>query len=469
MEAARLYGNATIVALPTSSGSKNMKWENETGHRKFNKSVFLGRKDRVFISFSTTFTKEKLKFLLTITAGKCPLGFSSSDFPNDSPVSPFLDPSKNVKFENSGNFSSSFSESESRSGKTARAYMDTANQQSDSTKTLRSPYSASPSAFIDKPDEIEYWPQKDQMPYGMITGLRILNPEDDWLEIDEFYEEEMVLRRDILQTRKLVVLGEIDLPDVVTTQEANWEVLDKISSYLTERYPDRFFWSGSVLCNRSTGEKFDLADRKLDSLDTISRLVQEDICVLVDDKNGIPRMVSGAVLFPWRWWMNKKLGLTLRAIHGPVPLYQKLIAKPVDSFFTNLKVDKPSWRIGWSVTDSPSLYQATNEDDDMGQDFSTERPKSEGPIRIEDAGSQLFYRVERQTFVRLPKTGAIIFTIRTYVKPLNFLRNRPEIAAKFLSALSTMDPRVAKYRGITEFHGTAVEYVKKCANGEFLN
>ena len=51
---------------------------------------------------------------------------------------------------------------------------------------------------------IEYWPQKDQMPYRMITGLRLLKAEDDWMELDCFYEEEMALRKKILETRKEV-------------------------------------------------------------------------------------------------------------------------------------------------------------------------------------------------------------------------------------------------------------------------
>ena len=82
---------------------------------------------------------------------------------------------------------------------------------------------------------------------------------------------------------------------------------------------------------------------------------------------------------------------------------KKLIAGPVDTFMKQLKVGQAAWRIGWSVTNNPAFYQAGNEDEDMRTDLSEERPDLSAPITIENAETRLFYRVERQTFVRLPK------------------------------------------------------------------
>ena len=125
--------------------------------------------------------------------------------------------------------------------------------------------------------------------------------------------------------------------------------------------------------------------------------------MLVEDERGVLKMTAGVVLFVWRWWMTKKIGMNMRAIHGPVPFYQKLIAGPVDTFMKHLKVKQPAWRIGWSVTNNPAFYQAGNEDEDMRTDLFEERPDLDDPITIENAETRLFYRVERQTFVRLPK------------------------------------------------------------------
>ena len=58
----------------------------------------------------------------------------------------------------------------------------------------------------------------------------------------------------------------------------------------------------------------------------------------------------------------------------------------------------------------------------------------------------LWLKTEYQTLRRLPKTGAILFTIRTYVQPM------PEIgveAAKTLhKSLSGMRPELREYKGV---------------------
>ena len=52
----------------------------------------------------------------------------------------------------------------------------------------------------------------------------------------------------------------------------------------------------------------------------------------------------------------------------------------------------------------------------------------EDPITAQNAGRRLFTRVERQTVFRLPKSGAILFTVHTFVKPLHRLESQPEQA-----------------------------------------
>ena len=51
---------------------------------------------------------------------------------------------------------------------------------------------------------------------------------------------------------------------------------------------------------------------------------------------------------------------------------------------------------------------------------------------------RLYLRNERQTFKRLPKTGAVLFTIRTYVRHLREIADRPELCARLGNALSEM-------------------------------
>ena len=48
------------------------------------------------------------------------------------------------------------------------------------------------------------------------------------------------------------------------------------------------------------------------------------------------------------------------------------------------------------------------------------------PITAENAGERLVTRMERETFKRFPRTKAILFTIRTHMKPLNNFEGKPD-------------------------------------------
>ena len=45
---------------------------------------------------------------------------------------------------------------------------------------------------------------------------------------------------------------------------------------------------------------------------------------------------------------------------------------------------------------------------------------------MDNAGQRLHLRVERQTLSRLPKSNAVLFTIRTYMDPLSTFEGRPD-------------------------------------------
>lgn len=77
--------------------------------------------------------------------------------------------------------------------------------------------------------------------------------------------------------------------------------------------------------------------------------MQEDLCLLMKI-DGELRFVSGAVLFPQRWQLLEKLGMDLRNIHLPVPLYEEEIGPKVAAFMDRLKVGKPVWRANWVIT-----------------------------------------------------------------------------------------------------------------------
>ena len=104
---------------------------------------------------------------------------------------------------------------------------------------------------------------------------------------------------------------------------------------------------------------------------------------------------AASLCFPSRWRLIDKIGKRMVDIHSPVPDYENKLARPVDRFFDKLDINKPVWRVNWSLTDDPDLYQPIRK---TSTDYSRN-------INSKNAGDLIFLRCERQTLRRLPHTG----------------------------------------------------------------
>jgi hypothetical protein len=231
----------------------------------------------------------------------------------------------------------------------------------------------------------------DPKGWRLVMGLRPLD-DSKWLEFDGRFEHEMALKTGLLAS---------NYDDVVATNsegtEASVELLEELKDHLRRYYPQR-----STITIESEH-----------AIVQASRLVQEDLCVLVKDDAW--RLRAACVCFPSRWDLRQKIGTTLDDIHSPVPLYDRELAGPTNAFFDRLNQQKPFWRLNWTLLNSPTLHQRTNE----------RRAVNGDP-------ADWFFRVERQTLRQLPLTKAVVFTIRTYVTSLAAMR---ESDAQFLPAL----------------------------------
>jgi hypothetical protein len=143
------------------------------------------------------------------------------------------------------------------------------------------------------------------------------------------------------------------------------------------------------------------------------------------------RLRAACVCFPSRWNLANKIGTTLDEIHGPVPGYNDELAHPTNALFDRLRPDRPFWRLNWTLLNSPALFQPA----------SPPRPA----VGTED---EWYFRVERQTLRALARTGAVVFTIRTYVTSAATLCERDSnFLSTLLHALDTAPAAVQAYKG----------------------
>ena len=186
----------------------------------------------------------------------------------------------------------------------------------------------------------------------------------------------------------------------------------------------------------------------LHPLDAAARLVPEDLVLMVErpGANGPElRFGGGSVCFPNRWDLRSKLGLTMAEVHAPVARLNDQLAIPVDRFFDRLRPDRSYWRLGWGILDTADWY--------------TPIDGTAAPRPVEPAPEHMFLRVERETLRRFPKTNCVLFTIRTYVAPLDTVA-APAARSRLADALEAMPPDVRGYKDLARNAQSIVDYLR---------
>jgi len=175
-------------------------------------------------------------------------------------------------------------------------------------------------------------------------------------------------------------------------------------------------------------------------LEMAARMVPEDLLLLAprrqDGNPGVTDwvLVAAALAFPAHWVLAEKMDRPLAGIHGPVPHYGELLERPMDRFFTNMKVGPVSHRWNWSVVTTDRLF--------------TPHRMRRTPLPAGAGIEDIFIRMESQTLRKLARTGHVLFTIRTYVEPLSRWAAVPGALASLAELLDGMTPQMRDYKGV---------------------
>lgn len=190
---------------------------------------------------------------------------------------------------------------------------------------------------------------------------------------------------------------------------ATYEVLDMTVEFLLERYPDYFeLVSSEKILNKLTGEEHIIGSSCSNPLETAARLCMEDFNILLQDpeegEDAEWKLMASATLFPAGWKLQERIGSSMAVLHAPVPGWKEKLGKSVNRYFTHLTPRTCMERSNLFIQTTPILFQDT-----------PEPPRSPThPLTASD----IYVRRERQTFTRLPKSGAVLFTVRTYMEGL---------------------------------------------------
>ncbi len=210
---------------------------------------------------------------------------------------------------------------------------------------------------------------------------------ESWIVADDAFAGQMAERDRLIAER----------PDLVhALQDHARPAAEELYGCVLQELRSRAGYAMSSACvRRPDGVEVQLDPKH--PLLTLGRLVQEDFCLM--QQVGPEHLLTGAILcFPAGWTLSQKLGRPLTLIHGPVHSYDGEIARRVQRLFDAIRPEQPLWRANSLIYDDPTLHQ----------------PRLEGAPRPRPV-SKTYARSERQCFIRLPKTRAVVFSIHTFV------------------------------------------------------
>lgn len=76
-------------------------------------------------------------------------------------------------------------------------------------------------------------------------------------------------------------------------------------------------------------------------------------------------------------------------------------------------------------------------------------------LRVEE----IHFRSERQTLRRLPRSGALLFTVRTYFEPATVIAKEPHIPGRLAEAIRAWDDKVSFYKGRKHWEDILLPYL----------
>lgn len=289
--------------------------------------------------------------------------------------------------------------------------------------------------------------------YNVTMGIRSLHPHE-WIELDNQFPKFHADKAARIQER-----GDKCVSTHPDAFDGAVELLEELANYLPARYPTMFRRTPVGIDNLWSGESFNIVERPLleDPMAICARLVQDDLALMIEQPDGQYRLLAGAILLAGFWRLSDKFGMTLSNIHtsGDVPHFEEKLERGMLKFFQRLKPETFYARNNYFIQVDDSLpwsHSIGSEDNPLASWSTAEKDK---------AVSHHWLRSERQSLRRLPRSGAICFTIRTYFLPITEAAEEDYVPGRLASAIRSWDDWVSSYKGIEKYGDVLLEYLDK--------
>ncbi|KAK9894462.1 hypothetical protein P389DRAFT_186346 [Cystobasidium minutum MCA 4210] len=276
---------------------------------------------------------------------------------------------------------------------------------------------------------------------------------DHWLELDKDYQFYLDMKKRVIEQQGKTVVD--SLPE---NDEACGELLETVVDYLPKRYPTLFtsLPSGGIH-NKITGETFDDTSslRGVKALKVVSRLVQDDFLMGREREDGHVYFVGGLVAFPGFYLLSEKIGMTLEQAHEPVPYFNEKLLKSVERTLKRFEPNEPFERTSWEIVDDREMFWHN----------IASLPEG-GRISDDLDPKDYIFRMDKQTFRKLPRTKAIIFGVHPIMRRLEQLADSPLIPELLVRIHKESDEKLMKYKVAPAYQEKMIPYLNELTQSQ---
>ncbi|KAJ5917352.1 hypothetical protein N7466_010906 [Penicillium verhagenii] len=303
---------------------------------------------------------------------------------------------------------------------------------------------------------IPYRPFRYGPKYFTTMGLRSMKF-DEWIELDNHY-----LKFHADKAKRIEERGEKCYGTAPEAMDGAIELLEELCDYLPERYPSMFTKTPTGITNKVTQETFNIVQRPLseDPMATAARLIQDDLALMIEKPDGEYYLLAGAILLAGFWRLSDKFGMPLSEIHtsGDVPQFQEKLERGMKNFFRRLKPEEPVLRNNYFIQVDDQLAWSPSIGSEDAEVVSWNTAEKNRAIEHH------FFRSERQSLRRLPRSGAVVFTIRTYFEPITEIVKEDYVPGRLASAVRSWGDDVSRYKGKEKYQEVLLDYLDRKHN-----
>lgn len=275
------------------------------------------------------------------------------------------------------------------------------------------------------------------------------------LDVDEHYLHDLKEREAVLERDPSRIAA---LPHM---RPAIWDAIATLLPAMAEDYPDKmsFERSGSSCRWRNTLQSLEVEftigdDESLSTspLHFLGSQIQDDI-VFLDARQDALWLDAGLVTFAADWSLGFDVGMNFLEVHHPVPrVKEERIVSRAEQFLLRLQPGDQYRRTNWTMTVDRRLDTSTETYPDWAQDRS---------LIVEDVDlpGRLHLRVEVQHMIRLPRSAALLFLIRTHLLPLVDIAKVPAWRKTLGHVLAELPEDMAEYKGIIRYRKAASDWL----------